>query len=213
MLLLLFISVISAQGSSSLEVCEAKKKACAAQLREDKADIQAWTDLHTKQVDAINEFIASGPETSLKFDGTDYVLTTKSEIQVWDKDANGKIVPFKKAAIEKVEKYSFKIDDGRPHGYIGNVFKFAGGFFYEQNSKKITPDAMLMYEFFSFDLLFTKFQGLSFNAAVGLMHVGGTVGYQFVKTQWFRNTSLNFGYSFNFINQTTEPFIALALNF
>ena len=206
LVLLLFVTSLYAKPSD---------QEIEATLKEAAAEIVAYKALYSKQIAAINDFAEKGPQVSLKYDGSQYIVESKGEVEVWGKDLNRKLFLVKKATVTKTETYKFKeyeLND-RPHGYIGNVFKFGAGAFYDKAENKVNPDALLMYEFFSFDPLFSKLQGISFNACAGLRHVGGTIGYQFVGTRWFRNTSINFGYSYQFLTQTTEPFFALSLNF
>lgn len=182
------------------------------QLKESKEEISAYRDLYAKQINALNEFVEKGPTIELKYDGSQYIIVSKGEIQVWDKDKTRKIYPLKKVSFEKTETYKFNSElDARPHGYLTNLFKIGAAGIY--SNQKITPDVFLMYEFFSFDPLFPKLRGISFNACVGAYHAGGAIGYQLVGTSWFRNTSLNFGYGYNYLSSSVNPFLAISLNF
>jgi hypothetical protein len=182
------------------------------QLKESKEEISAYRDLYSKQIMSLNEFVEKGPTIELKYDGHQYIIISKGEIQIWDKNEKRKIYPLKKISFEKIETYKFNSElDSRPHGYFTNLFKIgAAGVYVNQ---KIIPDIFLMYEFFSFDPLFPRLKGISLNVCIGTYHSGGSIGYQFVKTKWFRNTSINFGYGYNYLSASINPFFAIALNF
>lgn len=182
------------------------------QLNENKKEIRSYQDLVAKQVEAINEFIEKGAKIELKYDGSQYIITSSGEIQIWDKDKDRKVHPLKKVSFETVETYKFNSElDGRPHGYMTHMFKLGASGVYSES--KIKPDIFLMYEFFSFDPLFPKLRGISFNACAGIYNAGGAIGYQLVGTKWFRNTSLNFGYGYEYLTASVNPFFALSLNF
>lgn len=183
-------------------------------LESNKRTIQALNDLRIKQIEAINQSLKTGVDNQLSYDGKNFRVLTKTSITIYDLDEKTyKIYELQKASSIKESIYEFKNEiDPRPHNYIGTVFKLGGLLSYNKEENKISPDVMLMYEFFSFDKLF-NFYGLSLNLGCGLQHAGGSIGYQFVKTSWFRNTSLHIGYSYNFIEATPRPFSSISLNF
>jgi hypothetical protein len=183
-------------------------------LESNKKTIKALNDLRVRQIEAINESLKTGVDNGLSYDGKNFKIVTKTSISIYDLDEKTyKIFESQKASSIKESVYEFKNEvDPRPHPYIGTVFKLGGLLSFNKEENKISPDIMLMYEFFSFDKLF-NFYGLSLNIGCGLQHVGGSLGYQFVKTKWFRNTSLHLGYSYNFIETTPRPFASISLNF
>jgi hypothetical protein len=184
------------------------------QLEKDKKVIQAFNDLRVKQLEAMNEFLRKGPTTELTYDGVHLNVKSVSEIKVYDINAETlEIYEIQKASVEK--NASFMFEGGqyqRPLWYVGNIFKLGGILSYNKDAQKVTPDIMLMYEFLSFDRIL-PFHGLSLNAGVGLQHAGGTLGYQLLKTSWFKNTSIHLGYSYNFIDMSPRPILAVSLNF
>lgn len=188
------------------------EKRCMIQLKEDKAEINALVELNAAQLKAINDFVAKGPDVTLEYKDEKYYVKTKGEIIVWDKNAERALYVFNRAKFEKDTVLQFKPDETRPHDYIGHTLRFGGGLFFNKANEQVVPDIMLMYEFFSFDKWFGIY-GFSLNVDVGIRHVGGSIGYQFVNSKWFSNTNIVLGYSYMFMDMYAAPYIGIALNF
>ena len=148
----------------------------------------------------------------LIFDDGIYYVIIKDKIYIYDLDDN---LELKKSAAIIDKKTAFKFEPQvvhpRPFDYLSNIFKLGGIVLLDDNNN-IKHDISLLYEFFSFDKLLNLY-GFSLNASIGLSHLGGSLGYQFYDSTYFKNTSLLLGYSYNYQDKVGSPYFGISLNF
>lgn len=165
--------------------------------------------LQQKEIDSIPECLKTKVEYKQKI----YYVNIQCDIKNYAISDSYDIIPDNPTKINKTLEFQFKPElKERPYETIVAYFKLGGTLYYERESKKIMPDLLLGVEFFSFDK-FIPFYGLSMNGIVGLRTAGVAIGYQFIYTKFFNNTSLMLGYSYNYLDRDFYPTLGIALNF
>lgn len=228
---LLIISSFSVIQSQ--EQCKLLREQCIEQLKKDKLEIIR----KQKEVDAFVELINKDKEAVVKFftdkdSDSEFVISQRlvyknglyhgyieGKIRRYDikyNEQSKEYVVYEVAPIEVNQKTVFDfqpaLSQPRPFDYFSSIFKFGGVLNYDGSDKEFYTDIALMYEFLSFDKLLGNY-GWSLNASLGLNHTGVLFGYQFIRSSYFKNTSLVAGYSYNFRYKFHSPTIGIALNF
>lgn len=219
---------------SSLKKCEESTVVAIQHIKRQNAEIQALTEVITKQNQA-GAWLVKGPNGEYK--GSDkekiklshnleyvdglYYIRISGKLKRYDIQYNKKTgkydvidAPDYDIILDIKGVHDFKPGNAnpRPYDYFPNSFKLGGIIIPHVESRTMRGDIALMYEFFSFDKAF-NFYGWSLNASVGVRHVGALLGYQFLGSTYFRNTNLVVGYAYDFLSLTNNPVIGISLNF
>ncbi|MEM2139266.1 MAG: hypothetical protein QXM96_03885 [Candidatus Woesearchaeota archaeon] len=166
-------------------------------------------ELQQKEIDNISNCL----KTNLEYKQKIYYVNIKCDIKNYTITDNYDIILDTPTKIDKTIYFKFRPElKERPYETLVAYFKLGGSLSYEKETKKIISDLLLGIEFFSFDKLI-PFYGLSMNGIIGLKGAGIALGYQFVYSNFFNNTSLMLGYSYNYINIEFYPTISITLNF
>jgi len=212
LLLILFPVFLYAKNYTDKE----KVEICKGQLKKDKRIILGLKNLNEVQKAAFRELLDGGIQATLTHENDLFYINMYGEVEIYDLNKKSKVKKIGVMEIEQKRIYQFqpRSQTLRPYNYFSSTFKLGVGIFYRGTT--FYPDGAFIYEFFSFDKLFSESSqgfGLSLNLSAGLKHVGVNFGYQFVHSQYFKNTNLMLGYALDFETMNFIPYISVGLGF
>jgi hypothetical protein len=193
-----------------------KVNICKNELLDSRVIISKLGEINKKQIEDIYKFIDSGIKNELYYYDDHFTIKQSGSFPVYELlRINGeyRISDKNKYVYNREYTYKFTTKSSlRPYSYTPAIFKLGGVVFYNQDKNQVYPDFTLLFEFLSFDKLLGVY-GFSLNISTGLRHIGISLGYQMYNTVLFKNTSIIFGYSHDFVMGFQTPMVGISLNF
>jgi hypothetical protein len=190
-----------------------EEELCKAALKQGIITVKGFKQMTAQQYAEYVSFLDKGIDTKLSYENGTFFIKQSGEFKVYSLKEDGVVDESKLYKYEKSISYIFDPKaNARPYAYVPSIFKLGGVILYNKDSNAVYPDISLMVEVISFDKVFNTY-GFGLNLSGGLKHVGISLSYQFIKTVFFKNTSVFLGYGYDFIRGGYAPFMGISLNF